>query len=443
MLKEPFLGLFLNMGLGKTVITLTALNEMLFYQKSVNKVLVIAPKRVAQTTWSDEKDKWDHLKHLKISKILGNEKERLNGALKQADIYIINRENVKWLVERFKSNWIWDTVVIDELSSFKNPKSVRFKKLKTMLPHIRRLYGLTGTPASNGLIDLWSQMFLIDKGIRLGKTLGAYRTKYFLPDKRNRNIIYTYKLKDGAEANIRDKISDICISIKNSEYVKLPEKIVVDRAVMLSKESKDKYLEMEKDMILSLPDGEITASSAAVVTNKLLQVASGEIYDEDGEIHFIHDEKIETLKELIEEAQGEPVLVFYQFKHEKDRILNAFSEAKELIDESTIKEWNKGNIKILLTHPASSAYGLNIQHGGHRIIWFSPTWNLEQYEQSNARLHRQGQSEPVIITRMLCEDTVDKIVVDALKNKNAVQERLLNSIAKLQKEYEVGGLESS
>lgn len=435
MIKEPRLGLFLGMGLGKTSITLTAINEMLFYAKTAKRVLIIAPKKVAETTWSDEKNKWDHLKHLRISKILGDKDTRLRAALVESDIYVINRENVKWLVDRFRTNWIWDTVVIDELSSFKNPKAIRFKKLKSMLPHIRRLYGLTGTPAANGLLDLWSQLFLLDRGERLGKTLTSYRNSYFLPDKRNGSIIYSYRLKSGADKVIRDKISDICLTMRSEEYIELPDKLVIDYGVTLPEADFRRYEAMQRDMILELPEGEITAASAAAVTNKLLQIASGAVYDEDGEATLLHDEKLAALGEIIEASQGEPVLVFYNFKFEKERILKKFPEAREL-NENSIKAWNRGEVPLLIAHPASSAYGLNLQDGGSHIVWLSPTWNLEQYEQANARLHRQGQSKPVVIHRLIAKDTVDEVVVKALESKNKIQDSLLKNLENLQREYD-------
>lgn len=433
MIDEPRLGLFLNMGLGKTVISLTAINEMLFYRKTAGKVLIIAPKRVAETTWTDEKNKWDHLKHLKISKILGTAKQRIDAANSDANIYIINRENVVWLVENFRKNWKWDTVIIDELSSFKNHRSKRFRALKQMIPHIRRLYGLTGTPAANGLIDLWAQLFLLDGGERLFKTIGRYRETYFLPDKRNATVVFSYKLKPGAEEQIRERISDICISLKSDDYVEMPECVYRTSTLNLSPKAKTAYQKMERESVLEMKETEITAFNAGVLTNKLLQIASGCVYDESGEYHVIHKEKIEVLKEIIEEAKS-PVLVFYNFVHERDMVLKEFKEAKVLENDGDIKEWNAGKIPVLLAHPASCGYGLNMQSGGHTVVWFSPTWNLEQYEQANARINRQGQTETVTINHIVAKGTVDETVMTALSGKNKIQTALLVELERKYKE---------
>lgn len=433
MLNEPRLGLFLNMGLGKTVITLTVLNELIFYRKTINKVLIIAPKRVAETTWSDEKDKWDHLKHLKISKILGSRSEREEAIKREADIYIINRENVQWLIENHRDEWKWDTVVIDELSSFKNSSSKRFKRLKIMLPHIKRLYGLTGTPAANGYLDLWAQVYLLDEGKRLFKTLRQYKDTYFLPDKRNSHVIFTYKLKDGAERLIKERIDDICISLKSGDYIEMPDCVYQEHSLRLSDSTLKKYRILERDLVLELAETDITAVNAGVLTNKLLQIASGSVYDETGDYHTIHTEKLEVLKEIIEQA-GSPVLVFYNFKHERDLILKNFKEAKMLEDERQVREWNRGEIPILVAHPASCAYGLNLQAGGHHVVWFSPTWNLEQYEQANARLNRQGQTETVTISHIIAKDTVDEIVMRSLQAKDKAQTALLKALEEKYKE---------
>lgn len=427
-INEKQLGLLLDMGLGKTSITLTALNELIFYKHNVNRVLVIAPKRVAETTWTAEALKWEHLKHIKFSKILGTRKQRQKAIQAEADIYIINRENVAWLVENYKDNWIWDCVVIDELSSFKNPSAIRFKKLKQVLPHINRIYGLTGTPASNGLIDLWAQIYLLDRGKRLGKTVTSYRNEYFLPDKRNAFTVFTYKLKAGAEERIRENISDLCVSIDSSEYVSLPERIDMKTVVKLDPKVLNQYESMERDMLLELPEGEISAVNAAAVTNKLLQIASGCVYDESGSYHVIHDSKLEALKEIIEAAGDDPVLVFYNFKHEKERILEEFKGSVVLDTEQDAKAWNEGKIKLLLAHPASSGYGLNLQDGGHIIVWLSPTWNLEQYQQANARLFRQGQKQPVIIQHVLAEGTIDNQVMKVLEGKDKEQSALLKAL---------------
>lgn len=434
MIAEPRLGLFLNMGLGKTVITLTALNEMIFYHNTINKVLIIAPKRVAETTWSDEKDKWDHLRHLKISKILGTKSQREEAVEADADIYVINRENVQWLVDNYRRKWKWDTVIIDELSSFKNPKSKRFKRLKAMLPHIKRLYGLTGTPAANGYIDLWAQIYLLDEGKRLYKTLSQYREVFFLPDKRNAQIIYSYKLRKGAERLIKQKIEDICISLKSGDYIEMPDCVYQINRLILSPKSAKAYKTMEKELILELSEAEaITAVNAGVLTNKLLQIASGSVYDESGIYHTLHTEKLEVLKEIVEEAKS-PVLVFYNFKHERDLILSEFKEAKVLESDRDVRDWNTKKIPLLLAHPASCAYGLNMQAGGHNIVWFSPTWNLEQYEQANARLNRQGQTETVTVSHIIATGTVDEVVMSALQSKDKTQTALLKALEEKYKE---------
>lgn len=429
MIKEPRLGLMLNMGLGKSAITLTAINELMFYRHEIGKALIIAPKRVAETTWSDECEKWDHLQHLKISKILGSESKRVEAVNADADIYIVNRENVTWLVDRFKSKWKWDTVVIDELSSFKNHRSKRFKSLKKMLPHIKRLYGLTGTPAANGLMDLWAQVYLLDQGKRLYKTIGQYRERFFLPDKRNAQIVYSYKPKTDAEPTIRSLISDICVSVSPEDFLELPDCVYQSQSLVLSNKSKKAYNEMEQKLVLELAETEITAVNAGVLTNKLLQIASGSVYDENGKYHLIHKEKLEILNELIEQAAS-PVLVFYNYRHERDTILKEFKEARALDSDQDIRDWNTGKVPILLAHPASAAYGLNMQQGGHTIVWFSPTWNLELYEQANARLNRQGQKETVTVNHIIAKGTVDEIVMKALKSKDKTQEALLKALEK-------------
>lgn len=432
MMSEKHLGLFLNMGLGKTIITLTALNELITYQHKVKHVLVIAPKRVAETTWTDEVSKWDHTRHLRVSKILGDRETRISAVERDADIYVINRENVTWLVENYGADWKWDCVVIDELSSFKNPKAKRFRALKRMLPKIDRVYGLTGTPAANGLIDLWAQLFLLDRGERLGKTVTRYREKYFVPDKQNGHVVYSYRLKDGAEERIREKISDICISLKSSDYVELPERIDMNVTVNLGRRVYDQYRALERDMLLSLPDGEITAVNAAVVTGKLLQIASGSVYDEDSAPHRLHSAKQEALKEIIESAGSDPVLVFYNFIHERDAILEL--GGRELKTEKDVRDWNAGKIPLLTAHPASAAYGLNMQDGGHIIVWYSPTWDLERYEQANARLHRQGQSEPVRVIHIVAKGTMDERVLATLESKDKTQSALLKALEKRIKE---------
>ena len=348
-------GIFLDMGLGKTVITLTAIIDLIYDYFEIAKVLVIAPLRVAQTTWEDEIKKWDHLKDLRISKILGTEMERTAALYKSADIYVINRENVAWLVEKLGASWHFDMVVIDELSSFKSSKAKRFKSLRKVRPLIKKIVGLTGTPAPNGLIDLWSQIYLLDGGKRLGRTLTGYREKYFLPDKRNQIVVFSWKLKEVAKEAIYEKLSDICVSMKAEDYLKLPDRIDNIIPVELSGDAKKQYEVLEKELVLSIEDSDVLASSAAVLANKLLQMANGAVYDEYGEVKPIHDEKLKALDELIEASNGKPVLVFYNYQHDKDRIIKQF-KPRLLESDKDIRDWNNGEVKILLAHPASTGH---------------------------------------------------------------------------------------
>jgi SNF2 family DNA or RNA helicase len=422
--------LFLEMGMGKTISTLTAILELMYDYFDVAKVLVIAPLRVASTTWEEEVEKWDHLKTLRISKILGTEKQRVEAINKKADIYIINRENVTWLVDWFNGSWPLDMVVIDELSSFKSPKAKRFKSLKKVRPFIKRLVGLTGTPAPNGLIDLWPQIYLIDGGERLGRTLTGYRERYFLPDKRNQMIVYTWKLKEGAEEAIYEKLSDICVSMSAEDYLELPDRIDNIIPVELPKKAKEQYEILEKELILSLSDSDVLAGSAAVLANKLLQVSNGAVYDEDGEVRHIHDEKLKALDELIETAGGKPVLIFFGYQHDKDRLLKHLEklEPRSLKSDKDIKDWNNRKVQVLLAHPASAGHGLNLQAGGNIIIWFGLTWSLELYQQANARLHRQGQKEKVIIHHIIAKDTIDERVMKVLEEKDISQTNFIEAV---------------
>ncbi|KGM99563.1 DEAD/DEAH box helicase [Clostridium botulinum] len=424
-LGKEKVGLLMDMGLGKTVVTLTAIQELMHDYFDIIKVLVIAPLRVAEDTWSSETEKWDHLKYLKISKILGSERERIAALNTTADIYVINRENVVWLVKYYGKDWPFDMVVIDELSSFKSPKSQRFKALRKVKP--KRIVGLTGTPAPNGLMDLWSEIYLLDGGARLGKTITGYREKYFNPDKRNQSVIFSYKPKEGAKEHIYEKLKDICVSMKVEDYLKLPERIDNIIKINLSKFAMDKYKQLEKDLLLSLKDSDIVANNAAVLTNKLLQMANGAVYDENGDIQEIHDEKIKVLEDVIEAANGKPVLIFYSYKHDRDRLKNHF-KAKELKTSTDIKAWNKGEILIMLVHPASAGHGLNLQGGGNIIVWFGLTWSLELYQQANARLYRQGQKENVIVHHLVAKGTMDEDVMKALQNKEVGQDALLKAV---------------
>ncbi|MGO1368536.1 SNF2-related protein [Senegalia sp. (in: firmicutes)] len=421
-------GLFLDMGLGKTVITLTAIFDLMFDYFDIAKVLVIAPLRVAESTWDAELYKWDHLKDLKISKVLGNKKKRIEALNAKADIYIINRENVKWLVDMLGKDWPFDMVVIDELSSFKSHRAARFKALKKIRPCMKRVVGLTGTPSPNSLLDLWAQVYLLDGGERLGRTVTSYRDKYFLPDKRNQHVVFSYKPREYAKEEIHQKLSDICVSMKAEDYLNMPDRINNKIEISLPEKIKEKYKRLERDLLLPLKETDIVANNAAALTNKLLQFSNGAIYDEDGEVEVIHDEKLKALDELIEAANGKPVLIFYSYKHDKDRIKDHLKNVRVLETRKDIDEWNKGKVEVMLTHPASAGHGLNLQAGGNIIVWFGLTWSLELYQQANARLHRQGQKENVIIHHIISKGTVDEDVMRALDKKHINQEELLKAV---------------
>ena len=425
--------LFLDMGLGKTVSTLTALDRLMFEEAAVERVLVIAPKSVALNTWSGETRKWDHLNHLRISVMLGSLKQRLAALNAQADIYVINRENVVWLTEYFLNAglaWPFDTVVIDESSSFKNYASKRFKALWKMRPQIRRIIELTGTPAPNGLIDLWSQVKLLDGGERLGKFIGQYRESFFHPGARSGAVVYDWLPNSGAQDRIAAKIGDICLSMQASDYLEMP--MVIDGGMTLQLDELKQYRKFEKELLLDLDDGgEIMALTAVSLTNKLLQFSSGAVYDTEHDWHEVSRTKLEAFSELME-ASTEPVLVFYNYQHEKERILSEFPDAVPFKGEPEIlTQWNEGKIHLLLCHPASVAYGLNMQQGGHIIVWYSPTWNLELYQQANARLHRQGQTKPVVIYHLVCKDTMDEVVMAALHGKGDTQAALMQYLKQL------------
>lgn len=431
-------GLLLDMGLGKTVSTLTAVQDLLMLE-DIKRVLVIAPKRVAEDTWSTECEKWDHLNNLTISKILGTLKQRQTSIEIEADIYVINRENVTWLVNNYYNNWKWDCLVIDEFSSFKSSKSQRFRSLKKVIGRFKRVIGLTGTPAPNNLIDLWPQIYLLDQGKRLGRTLTSYRETYFTPGRSKGYVVFDYRIKPGAEEEIYKRISDICISMKAKDYLKLPDVIYNEVQVEIPESNKALYKELKKDLIIELDNSDIIASNAAVLSNKLLQMANGAIYDEDKNIVEIHDEKLKKLLDIIEAANGNPVLVFYTFKHDLKRIQD-FLQAEKINSESIggsdcIKRWNEGKIQVLLCHPASAGHGLNLQYGGHIMVWFGLTWSLELYQQANARLYRQGQKEVVTIHHIISKDTIDEDVMAALKNKEINQDRLIEAVKARVKEY--------
>lgn len=424
-INNPIVMLMLDMGLGKSVIALTAIWLLLYDYFQSNKILVIAPKRVAEDTWSREQMKWDHLKGITISKVLGSVKEREKALAEDADVYIINRENVAWLVENYPFDF--DTVIIDEMSSFKSSKAQRFKALKKVRPKIKRIVGLTGTPAPNGLLDLWPQMHLLDMGERLGRFIGGYRERFFLPDKRNRDIIYSYKPKAGAEDKIYELISDICISMKAKDYLKMPDYISNVVEVCMSEKEQKQYDSMESELVLSVGDEEIGAMNAAALSNKLSQMANGAIYDEEKNVIHIHDRKLDALEDLIEAANGKPLLVAYWYKHDRERILARF-DARDIDTSKDIADWNDGKIPVALIHPASAGHGLNLQDGGSTIIWFGLTWSLELYQQLNARLWRQGQKNTVVIEHIITTGTVDEDIMKALEKKDAGQAALIDAV---------------
>ena len=422
------------MGLGKTVSTLTAIKELKYNRFQVNKVLIIAPKKVAEGTWSKEKDKWNHTKDFRVSLVLGSQQKRIKALSVNADLYIINRENIPWLVDYLRNDWYFDTVVIDESSSFKNSTSKRFKALKMVLPKINRLIELTGTPSPNGVEDLWAQIYLLDQGTRLEKYITHFRAKYMEPNKRNRSQIFDYKIKDGVYDSIINKISDICISMKSEDYLELPDLSYNEIPVILNDKARRDYDKMERDFVLELEgaEDEITAVNAAALSNKLLQISNGAVYDSTGIYTEVHDAKIEAFLELVERLQGKSLLVFYNFQHDRDRIKRALEKSdlvvKELKTTQDEDGWNAGKIDILLTHPASAAYGLNLQEGGNHVCWFGLSWNLEHYQQANKRLHRQGQKEKVIIHHLVTQGTRDEDVMRALDNKAGVQEEIMQSL---------------
>lgn len=426
--EHPLAAVFLDMGLGKTSITLTAINNLLFDCFEVHKVLVIAPLRVASVTWSAELQKWEHLHLLKYSVAVGTEAERLTALKAQGDIYIINRENVQWLIEKSGIPFDFDMVVVDELSSFKNYQSKRFKALMKARPKVKRMVGLTGTPSSNGLMDLFAEFKLLDMGARLGRFIGQYRTAYFSPDKRNGQIVYSYKPLPNAEQQIYDKISDITISMKSTDHLKMPELISTQLEVELSESEKKKYEELKKDLILQLPDGEITAANAASLTGKLSQMANGAVYSDEESVLEIHQRKLDALEDIIESANGKSVLVAYWFRHDLERIRKRF-DVREIKTAKDIADWNNSSIPVAVIHPASAGHGLNLQQGGSALVWFGITWSLELYQQTNARLWRQGQSaETVVITHIITKGTIDERIIKALKTKDTSQSALIDAV---------------
>ena len=453
-ITHPFCGVFLDMGLGKTVSTLTAINYLVFDYLEINSVLVIAPKRVAESVWQEEAEKWDHLKHLSFSKIIGSAKQRISAVMDtKADIYIISRDNVAWLCALYGGGKLpFDMVVIDELSSFKSYKSERFKALRGARPYLKRLVGLTGTPAPNGLIDLWPQIYLMDRGERLEKTISRYREKYFRPGQTNGHVVYSYDLMSDSEYLIHKKIEDICISMKANDYLEMPERTDNYIKLKMPEQIKKQYDDFEKNKVLDLFKSEqeyldnadkwvdkpveINAVNAAALSNKLLQFANGAVYDENRKVFPIHDIKLEALKEIIEDANGQSVLVAWTFQFDRDRIMDYLKKYKprELKTNKDIEDWNAGKIQVMLAHPASAGHGLNLQAGGNLIVWFGQTWSLELYQQFNARLYRQGQKNHVIINHLILQGTHDEDVIRALKSKDKKQNALMDSIkAKIDK----------
>ena len=429
---DAAVGLFLDMGLGKTVITLDAINTLRYDRWAVQRVLIIAPKKVAEGTWTKEAQKWEHLRHLRISAVLGSQQKRLRALATPADIYVINRDNVAWLVDYFKNAWPFDMVVLDESSSFKNSQSKRFKALKLVRSRINRLVELTGTPASNGLIDLWAQIYLLDGGARLGRTLGQYRERFFDPDKRSRTQIFSYTPKDGSMEYIQQAIGDICVSMKAEDYLNLPDRMFDDVPVVLDDKARKAYRQLERDLLLELDEGQITAASAGVLTGKLLQLCNGAVYDSEKRPLAIHNCKVEAFLEVLEQLNGQHCLVFYNFQHDRDRLLAALEPLglRVRVYQSAADEdaWNAGEVDVLLAHPASCAYGLNLQNGGHHIVWFGLTWSLEQYEQANKRLHRQGQRHPVIVHHLVVQGGLDEDVIESLRAKGDTQEALMDAL---------------
>lgn len=432
--KNEVAALLLDMGLGKTVTTLTAINNLLFDTFEISKVLVIGPLRVARDTWPAEVKKWDHLNGLKVSVAVGTETERRMALLRKADVYVINRENIQWLVEKSGLAFDYDMVVIDELSSFKNPQSKRFKALMKVRAKVKRVVGLTGTPASNGLMDLFAEYKLLDMGKRLGRFITAYRQDFFRPDKMNGSVVYSYKPLPFAEEEIYKRIEDITISMKSTDYLNMPEKILSENVVYMNEQEKKAYDALKKNLVLELGEGEeITAANAATLCGKLSQMANGAVYTDDGKTLIFHDRKLEALEEMIEAANGKPVMVVYWFKHDLERISERLKEKKIIFEkldtEDSIQRWNAGEIPVILLNPASAAHGLNLQSGGSTIIWFGLTWSLELYQQTNGRLWRQGQkSETVVVNHIICSGTIDERILQVLKGKDATQEELISAV---------------
>ncbi|MGG1643020.1 DEAD/DEAH box helicase [Paenibacillus sp. NRS-1782] len=432
-LDTPYIALLLEMGLGKTVSTLTAIDLLLNEYFEAGRVLVIAPLRVAEDTWAREVEKWDHLKHLRISKVLGSAAVRRKALKADADLYVINRENVEWLVSEYGTKWPFDTVVIDELSSFKNHQSKRFRALRRIRPMVKRLIGLTGTPAPNGLMDLWAPVYLLDQGDRLGKTVTSFRDRYFVPGERDGHVVYKWHEKKEAQERIYEAISDIAVSMKAEDWLELPERIdrIVD--IRLSSKAQELYEKLEEDLLITFRDADVVASTAAVLSNKLLQMASGAVYDEDKGVKLIHDAKLDALEDIIEAANGKPVMVFYNFKHSLARIQQRFQQARILRKgkdgAEDIRTWNNDEIPLLLLHPKSAGHGLNLQDSScQTVVWFDQIWSLEENQQANARVHRQGQTRRIVVMRLVAAGTMDEDAVAALERKASGQDALMDAV---------------
>ena len=424
-LSQDAVGLFADMGMGKSVAALTAIEDLLYNQFEAERVLIIAPLRVAESTWPDEVAKWDHLKRIKIIPILGSEKNRIRALATKNKVYTINRENVVWLVDYMGKHWNFDTVIIDELSSFKSAKTRRFRALRKVRPLIKRIYGLTGTPAPNSYLDLWPQIYLLDQGERLGKTITGYRERYFEPDKRNNMVVFSWRMKPGAKEAIEEKLQDLCVSLIAEDYLKMPERIDNIVTLQLPLATKAIYDKFEREMLMEMP--EIIAGNAAVLTGKLLQLANGAVYDEAGIPRWIHDEKLEALGEILEANAGKPVLVFYSYRHDLSRIKLKYG-GRMLDKPEDVTQWNEGKIPLLLAHPASAGHGLNLQAGGNIIVWFGLPWSLELYQQANARLYRQGQTQAVVINHLVAAGTMDEQVLRVLQKKGSGQAGLIEAL---------------
>lgn len=431
-IDNRYCALFLDMGLGKTVSTLTAIDILKNDYLEIDKVLVIAPKSVALNTWSGETAKWDHLKKLRISVAMGTAAQRTKAIERDADIYVTNRDNVKWIVDYFKKEpWPFDTVVLDESSSFKNPSSQRFKALRKIRPQLRRVIELTGTPSPNGLMDLWPQIWLLDMGERLGRTLGSYRSEFFTAGRRNGAVVYDWIARPGARQRISKRLADISMSMQASDYLDMPDVIDGGLTLALPPDEMRDYLAFQREQLMQLDNTDIEAVTAAALTNKLLQYTGGALYDDRHNWHEVSTAKLEALQDIVE-STDESVLIYYQYQSEKDRILKMLPDAVTFTGEPELLEsWNAGKIRLMLAHPASVAYGLNMQAGGHIIVWYTPTWNLELYMQANARLHRQGQTKPVVIYHLIAAGTIDERVMQALNCKNGSQAALLKHIKEL------------